>query len=219
MELTGLKALREANAIAVHWWSVMEMISEQAKYGEGRKDTVPKWVLNAIGDWRSQHAAHDAHKAHMERAGQALRIAGEGPTSLVYELWTDRGHRLDGQYDFRADADAALPEWLAQYPDAKVTLVHRQSPTFGGTVDPALLDTLIGRTFWAGCFFADEQHQQDIHTVQDETGRCAYAPTSELLAHPCFSRMTRKGQERVQFSASEATRKAQLRALAEKGGA
>jgi len=219
MELTGLKALRDAGAVASHWWSVLEMIREGAQHTETRQGTVPQWVLDAIGDWQSQHAIHDEHRRLMERAAQALRIAGEGTVDLVYEIWTDRGHRLDGQHQFRTDAEAALPQWLAKYPDAKVTRVHRRGSVFTGDQDPALLDTLIGRIFWAGCFFADDQHKEDIHTVQDETGRCASASTRFLLAHACFGRMTREAQDRVTFSASEEQRKAAVRAEAAKGGA
>lgn len=217
MELTGLKALRDANAIAIHWWSTLEMISEQGRHAETRQGTVPQWVLDAIGDWRSQHAANDAHRALMERAGQALRIAGEGSVNLVYEVWTARGHRLDGQYEFRAEAEAALAGRLDKYPDAEVTRVHRRSPMFMGAVNVELLDTLVGRVFWAGCSFPEDG--EEVHTVQDETGRCVCAPLSMLLEHPVLDQMTGDARARVAFSAEQAARKAQLRAAGEKGGA
>lgn len=220
MEITGIKALNQASDVAVHWWSIMEMIREGAAHGETRKGTVPQWVLDAIGDWPQQHLSHDLHRQLMERAGQCLRLAADGESNLVFEIWTDRGQRLDGQYDFRAQADDALARWTEKLPTAKlsVTRVHRMQAVFGGHSDPALLDTLIGRVMWCGCVFATEDRAEEIHTVQDETGRCVYAPTSVLLAHPVIAQMTQEGRERVEYSQQHETKAAQLRTDAAKGG-
>lgn len=191
----GLHALQRVEEFASCWWSIFEMLREADQYGEGLKGTLPQWARERLGDWRQQHEAHDEMRRYLDDAKRALALS-EGTQKATFEIWTKRGHRLDGQHEYRTQAEAALNELADRYPDAYVCRVHRMAAAVGDC-QPDLLDTLIGRIYWAGVSFAREAGEEDLHTVQDSTGRTVTVPTSTLRKHSAFDRMTQDGKDRV----------------------
>lgn len=194
----GRQALEAARAIAAHWWGVLEHLREADACGETRRGTLPLWARELLGTWRQQHEAHDEHDRRHRDAVRALAIA-EGDALTAYEVWTRAGARLDGQHDFLAQAEARRVELAGQFPDAFVARVARVRAV-AELSDPVLLDTLIGRIYWAGVHFGRDGGQ-DAHTVQDETGRTITVPAGALMAHSSFERMADAGREQVQFYA------------------
>lgn len=207
-DLAGLQCLKRARDTAARWWSILEVLRESDGYGEGRRGSLPQWARDAIGTWRQQHDAHEVFRELMDMAKEALKTSSGKASSHVYEVWSSKnGMRLDGQFDFWADANRALTQVLERFPEAFIARVLRRQ-----VVDrqdaPELLDTLIGEIYWSGAFDLDDE---DHHTVQDATGRCVTVAASVLLDHPVFERMSVAGRERFtsfrgrQASAQEAS--------------
>lgn len=170
--LAGLQCLKRARDTATGWWSILEVLRESDGYGEGRRGSLPQWARDAIGTWRQQHEAHEVFRELMDMAKEGLKTSSGKASSHVYEVWTSQnGMRLDGQFDFWADANRALTQVLERFPEAFIARVHRRQ-----VVDrqdaPELLDTLIGEIYWSGVFDGGDE---DHHTVQDATGRCVTA--------------------------------------------
>lgn len=199
-ESIGQQALARAREMAVAWWSLLENLRESDAYGESRKGTLPAWARELIGSYVQQHEAYDENRQWHEAANRALMLA-EGEQVSVFEVWTKRGHRLDGQHEFWTQADASRQKLAARFPDAFVCRVHPQDPLPSGS-GAELLDTLIGRTYWCGVSFG-EPGAHNFHTVQDSTGRTVTVPSDVLLAHAAFERMTADGQSCVQSHAGK----------------
>jgi hypothetical protein len=196
-EPIGQQALARARELAITWWSLLECIRESDAYGEERKGTLPDWARELVGTYAQQHAAHDEYRQWHEAANRALMLA-EGEQVAVFEVWGKSGQRLDGQHEFWMQAEASRVKLADQFPGAYVCRVHPKGPVcYGFAHDPALLDTLIGRTYWCGVSFG-MNGEQDLHTVQDSTGRTVTATADVLRAHPASHRMTSEGQSRIQ---------------------
>lgn len=198
-DLAGLQYLKRARDTATRWCSILEVLRESDGHAEGRKGSLPQWARDVIGTWRQQHDAHEAYREWMDVASEALKSSSGEAASHVYEVWTSRHRmRLDGQFDFWADANRALTQLQGRFPEAFVARVHRQQIVVDQDA-PELLDTLIGDTYWCGASNGDGDGE-DHHTVQDATGRCVTVPASILLDHPAYERMSAVGRERVAAS-------------------
>ena len=123
-------------------------------------------------------------------------MLAEGEQVSVFEVWTKSGQRLDGQHEFWTQAEASRAQLAERLPGAYVCRVHPKAPICLAH-EPAMLDTLIGRTYWCGVTFG-EPGEHNLHTVQDSTGRKVTVPSDVLLAHAAFERMTADGQRCVQ---------------------
>jgi hypothetical protein len=206
------QALGRMREVAITWWSLFEAIRESDSHVAERKGTLPAWARELIGTYSQQHAAHDEFTLWAGTAKKALNIA-EGSEVEVYEVWTKNGHRLDGQHAFWADADARRDALKAKFPDAYVCRLHPKRPIIYPD-SPDLLDTLIGSTFWCGVSFGDGD-EEDLHTVQDSTGRTVTVPTSVLVSHEAFQRMSADGQQQLAVHQACAQRRQQRRAEAQ----
>lgn len=195
-ELAGPQCLKRARDTAIRWWSILEVLRESDGFVEGRKGSLPQWAREVIGTWRQQHDAHEVYREWMDVAKEALKTSSGEAASHVYEVWTSRQRmRLDGQFDFWADANRALIQLQGRFPEAFIARVHRRQIIVHQDA-PELLDTLIGDTYWCGTSDGDGDGE-DHHTVQDATGRCVTVPASVLLGHPAYERMSAAGRERV----------------------
>lgn len=199
-ETIGRQSLTRANELAVNWWSVLENLRESDACGESRKGTLPAWARELIGTFAEQDAAHEEHRQWHEAASRALMLA-EGEQVPVFEVWTKSGQRLDGQHQFWTQAEASRNRLAERFPGAYVCRVHPRAP-ISFAHEPAMLDTLIGRTYWCGVTFG-EPGTHNLHTVQDSTGRMVTVPSDVLLAHEAFQRMTADGRSCVQSHAGK----------------
>lgn len=197
-ESIGQQALTRTHEMAITWWSLLECLRESDGHGDSRKGSLPDWARELIGSYAQQHEAYGEHRQWHEAANRALMLA-EGEQVSVFEVWTKRGHRLDGQFDFWKDAEASRADLSERFPDAYVCRVHPKAPICLAH-EPAMLDTLIGRTYWCGVTFG-EPGEHNLHTVQDSTGRTVTVPSDVLLAHAAFGRMTADGRSHVQSHA------------------
>ncbi|MGJ7533925.1 MULTISPECIES: hypothetical protein [unclassified Variovorax] len=211
-ESAALQAIARMRAVAVAWWSKFEVLRENNDWGVDGKGTLPQWAQDLIGTYQQQHAAHEELVKWTDMANRATRLS-EGKHVGVFEVWTKRGHRLDGQHPFWAEAESARERLSARFPDAFVTRVHPRSPVFSGN-NADLLDTLIGRVFWCGVAFGSGDGTPDHHSVQDSTGRTVTATAAELIAHPVFQQMTADGQQQIAMHEEHAQRRRERHAAA-----
>ena len=197
-ESMGQQALQRVSEFAGCWWSIFEMLREIDSHGVDGKGELPEWARARIGDWKQQHEAYDQMRRFMDDAKRSLALA-EGQQNATFEIWTKRGHRLDGRHEYWADADEALKKLAGRHADAYVCRVHRRAPVYG-LCTPELLDTLIGPIYWAGVAYGTGEGEEDEHTIQDATGRTVTVTTSTLVAHPVFHRMTKDARSRLAHS-------------------
>jgi hypothetical protein len=211
-ESAALQAIARMRAVAVTWWSKFEAMRESNDWGIDHKGTLPQWAQDLIGTYQQQHAAHEEFVKWSDMANHAVRL-NEGKQVGVFEVWTKRGHRLDGQHAFWTEAESARERLSARFPDAFVTRVHPRAPVFSGdTAD--LLDTLIGRVFWCGVAFGGDDDEPDHHSVQDSTGRTVTVTAAELIAHPVFQQMTADAHQQIAMHEEHAQRRRERRAAA-----
>jgi hypothetical protein len=207
----GTQALARMREVAITWWSMFEAMHEGDAFANERRGALPEWARQLIGTYQQQHAAYEELRKWADIAEQAMRLS-EGKQVGVFEVWTERGHRLDGQHAFWSDADAARERLSARFPDAYVCRLHPRRPAiFPDSAD--LLDTMIGRVFWCGVGYGDND-EPDFHTVQDSTGRTATVPADMLISHAVFQQMTAEGQQQVALHEDHAQRRCARRAAA-----
>jgi len=211
-ESAGIQAIARMRAMAVTWWSMFEAMRESNDWGVDRKGTLPQWAEDLIGTHQQQHVAHEEFVNWSEMANRAMRLS-EGKHVGVFEVWTKRGHRLDGRHAFWTEAEAARELLSARFPDAFVTRVHPMSPVFSDN-NAELLDTLVGRVFWCGVAFGGDEDEPDHHSVQDSTGRTVTATARELIAHPVFQQMTADAHQQIAMHEEYAQRRRDRRAAA-----
>lgn len=105
-ETIGRQSLTRANELAVTWWSVLENLRESDACGEIRQGTLSARVRELIGTRAEQDAAQEKHRQSYAAAVCAFML-DEGEQVSELEVWTTRGHRLEGQYEYWADAESA----------------------------------------------------------------------------------------------------------------
>jgi hypothetical protein len=207
----GTQALARMRDVALTWWGVFESMHESDSYGVDRKGTLPQWARDLIGSYKQQHAAHAELSKWADMANVAMRLS-EGKQVPVFEVWSKRAGRLDGQHTFWAQAEARKQELIARFPDAYVVSVHPKSPMiFPESAE--MLDTMIGRVFWCGVGYGDND-EPDFHTVQDSTGRTATVPADVLISHAVFQQLSADGQQQVALHEEHAQRRRERRVAA-----
>lgn len=210
----GTQALARVRDLASNWRTRLEALRENDDWGVNGKGTLPQWARELIGSYQQQHVAYEELRKWADMAEQAMRLS-EGKQVGVFEVWTERGHRLDGQHEFWSQAEEARKRLSVRFPDAYVCRLHPQRPMiFPDSAD--LLDTMIGRVFWCGVGFGDND-EPDFHTIQDSTGRTATVAADMLITHTVFQQMTVDGREQVAMHEEHAQRRRERRAAAAKG--
>jgi hypothetical protein len=210
-ESAALQALARMRAVAVTWWSKLEAMRESNDWGVDRKGTLPQWAQDLIGTYQHQHEAHDELVYWADMANRAARLS-EGKQVGVFEVWTKRGHRLDGQHAFWTEAESARERLSARFPDTYIVRVHPSRPVFSGH-SAELLDTLIGHVFWCGVGYGDDDFP-DQHSVQDSTGRTVTVTAADLITHPVFQRMSADAHQQIAMHEEYAQRRRERRAAA-----
>ncbi len=193
---TGHDFIKEANGIAVHWWSTIESVLNCRKYGQGM-EPLPEWAMKCLEDAGDFLPSYDRHQAALAGAKEVLRLEEGRGSAYRYEVWTQRGHRLEIQHESMAQAQAACEAYKPKYPDAFVCRVHARSPASPAADIPGLIDTLLGRIWWAGTTHGGGGNDDTYH-LQDETGRTASISASALRAHESvYSRLSPQCRERL----------------------
>lgn len=196
---TGHDFIKEANDIAVHWWSLIEATLAHASHGHGKEEPLPAWAVQILRDAGDFSPSYTRHREALERAHDVLRLAEGDGSAYRYEVWTERGHRLEIQHESLELARAACEAYKPKYPDAFVCRVHIKSPVCRDVDMPGLIDTLIGRIWWAGTTFGENPGDDDTYHLQDETGRTASISASALRAHQSVhSRLSPECRDRLE---------------------
>lgn len=207
----GTQALARMRDVAITWWSMFEAMHESDAFANERKGTLPDWARELIGTHQQQHSAYEELRKWADMAERAMRLS-EAKQVGVFEVWTERGHRLDGQHTFWTEAESARERLSERFHDAFVARVHPKRPMFAPE-SAELLDTLIGRVFWCGVGYGDND-EPDCHSVQDSTGRTVTVTAAQLIGHSVFQQMTIDGQESVAMHEEHAQRRRERRAAA-----
>lgn len=195
---TGHDFIKEANGIAVHWWSIIESVIECGKYAKDM-EPLPEWAMKRLEDAGDFRPSYERHRQALENVHEVLRLAEGRGSAYRYEVWTQRGHRLEIQHESMEQAQAACEVAKQKYPDAFVCRVHINRPTCTGADIPGLIDTLIGRIWWAGTTFGENPGDDDTYHLQDETGRTASISASALRTHTSvYPRLSLECQERLE---------------------
>lgn len=193
---TAYDFIKEAEDIAVRWWTILNEAHARGEF--------PKFYqANDSG----KHEDIDKHRDLLNVAKEMICLAEGKEPSYRYEVWTSRNIRLEGSFEFAADAHKEKDKWLAKYPDAFVTKSHIRSSS-NASDDLSLLNTLVGRVRWAGTWCAQDGEIYDTVTVQDDTGRCVNIRSDLLIEHPIWSSLTDNAKERIKFDFDRADRKA-----------
>lgn len=194
---TGHDFIQEANDIAVHWWSLIESVIECSKYAKDM-EPLPEWAMKRLEDAGDFRPSYDRHYHALQRTHEVLRLAEGRGSSHRYEVWTKRGHRLEIQHESMEQAQAACELAKQKYPDAFVARVRIKAPTYAGSDIPGLIDTLIGRVWWAGTAFGYDE-KEDTYHLQDETGRTVSISASALRANKnIYSRLSPECRNRLE---------------------
>lgn len=194
-----------AEKIAVHWWTIL---NESHFNGD-----FPK---SYGGKEAGTHSDIDEHSKWLSMAKRLEALGnGESP-DYRYEVWTSREHRLEGGFEFFVDADREKQKWLTKFPDAFIARVSTRCPRHGIN-DLSLLDTMVGRIWWAGTFSHDDD-KYDTITVQDDTGRCVDVRADALMNHSIWDRLSPSAKERIQFDVDRANRKEERKLLNARAG-
>lgn len=195
---TAFDCIKAAEEIAVHWWTILNEAHVQGDF--------PKSYL---GPDAGKHTDIEELSRWLSLAKSLFAMSQGKPCKYKYEIWTSRGHRLEGGYEYQIEAEQEKEKWLSKYPDAFVVRSHVHPPVYGND-NIELLDTLIGQIRWSGSFLVnnDEMCACDIITLQDETGRCVDVRSDMLVDHPVWHRLSHSAQERILFDVEKAKMRA-----------
>ena len=215
--LTGHDLIDKAEDVALHWWGTLECLMEQAAYGHGRETPLPQWAI----DWLEHRASYkqfreqyDQHRQFLKMARQSINLAEGSGIDFAYEIWTERlGHRVEVRHESLESANEALAKVKMKYPDAFVARVSLKDAIVGND-DPALLDTLIGRLWWAGTWMGRDD-EEDHFTIIDTTGRSVTLPASVMVKHQgIMSRLSDEAKDRIESDLKMKERKRAIRVAA-----
>ncbi|WP_027996007.1 hypothetical protein [Simplicispira psychrophila] len=189
--LTAFDFLDRIGEIGVHWWSMIDHILEMQSSSSGKDQPVPEWALKILRDQGRHTATNDEFRIQRDNMREVLRLA-EGKTTFSFEVWGDRTTRLSLRHESVADAMPEREYWRANgHPNAFIMKIHRHNncSTASGV---AMLDTLLGKVWFAGVSFAQGDSDEHTFQIQDETGRVVELTASELRGHKILERITHK---------------------------
>ena len=107
--LTAKDFLRQVDKAAKRWCWTVEAIMEHQKYGLGKEAPIPSWALERLTEAHMGRAGVDEFERLVALLRTAIDISEGASPQFVYEVWTNkRGHRLEGQFTYRHNAELAL---------------------------------------------------------------------------------------------------------------
>lgn len=192
--LSVVECLAIMERLAQRWHGMFDVINAVQASHVGASAPLPPWAREVLQQY--SEGAYEQYIAFFLITRTALQTMIGFQSDMVYEVWTHRGHRLDGQFMFIAHAEMALQTHRANFPDAFINCVNAGTPLLMGRDDPALLDTLLGDIRYLR-MRPDPQHGEALHAVQDITGRVVSVGADELRNHAVFARMTDEGRMAV----------------------
>lgn len=214
--------LERAEAIGIHWWSVIDGVLETHRYHMSIHpqplDPLPQWAVERLKDQGRHSDSYQEFSQKCCTLGEWLHLAAGDGSQYRFEVWDANNSRLAIRQESLEEAAATLDRLKPLHPSAFVTRVHVKSAQCWPT-DPALLNTLIGKVQHIGTSFLGEEDQ---FTVQDATGRQVTVLASVLRAHSVYKQLSARGKEALDcYLNEEKARKAALRkaaAAAKKAG-
>ena len=189
--LSVVECLAIMEHLAQQWHGMFDVINAVQASDVGMTEPLPQWAREVLQQYSS--GAYQQYIAFFLITRAALHTMIGFATDMVYEIWTHRGHRLDGQFMFVEHAKTALQTHLIKFPDAFINCINAGKPYFKGRDDPAMLDTLIGDVRYLSTR-PDPAHGLPLHAVQDITGRVVSVRIDELRNHAVFGQMSDEGR-------------------------
>lgn len=197
--------LERISEIGIHWWSLIDSVLEMHQFSRSNESPpLPAWALERLKDQGRHSASHDEFSKQGRLLEEWLHLAAGNGSQQRFEVWTSRNSRLAFRHESWEEAAAILDRLKPQHPDAFIARLHVLTALGGRDDDPALLDTLIGKTWHIGTFYTDNE---DSFTVQDETGRQVTVRASILRQHRAFDRLPPRCKESLDLSIAEHLRK------------
>ena len=192
--LSVVECLAMMESLAQQWHGMFDVINAVQASHVGMSEPLPQWACEVLQQYSA--GAYQQYIAFFIITRTSLQTMIGFQSDMVYEVWTHRGHRLDGQFMFIEHAKTALQTHRASFPDAFINCVNAGKPLLAGRDDSALLDTLIGEIRYLR-MRPDPSHGDPLHAVQDITGRVVSVRADELRNHAVFGRMTAEGRAAV----------------------
>ena len=128
--LTGRNFMAKADAIAVHWYSLIDSVLETNKYGEkGKNEPLPQWAVERLNDGGGLNSDYEEHLQQINMSKDALRLAEDGESANAFEVWDRSGRHMSYRHPTFEDAQIALDKAKAsgKCKEPFITRISRRS--------------------------------------------------------------------------------------------